>query len=488
MSPSRQDETQPLLQQNHSPRQQDDQEQKVEFGEKDAEDPQQWTTFWKYAVVAQVSAIAFFLPMASSIYAPASDIIAAEFGTSSMVLLLHQTGYVCMLGIGPLFHAPMSETFGRRIVYLINLCVFTLLQIPVALSPNVESFILLRTLSGFFGSVGVGNGGGSISDMLGLHERAKALGFYMIFPLLAPTIGPFISGLMVDRVDWRWLSWLNMLLAAFTTILCYFFLYETRAVTILQQRQKRLERKHPETKFFVEGASHDSFVSKVGKNSTRAVKILFTQPIVLIMSIYQALVFSTMYSLYAKYSTIWEEPPYEFTKTQVGLAYLAPAVGFIVTGFLVVLLVDRLYNYITRLNDDEEGRPEYRLPLATLGSVSLPISLFWFGWTIEKDFSWPIPLIAMVLFGVAQVSIFNPVQTYYIDAYTSNAASAVAAGAFLRSIVGGIVPLFVGPMFDKLGYGLGLSVFGILAVILMPAPVLFYYIGQRLREKFPFKG
>ncbi|EME86461.1 uncharacterized protein MYCFIDRAFT_45414 [Pseudocercospora fijiensis CIRAD86] len=483
------DERQPLLQPNPS-QNEEDEEQKVEFGEKDPEDPQQWPGFWKYAVVGQVSLIAFFLPMASSIYAPASDIIASEFETSSSLLLLHQTGYVCMLGIGPLFHAPMSETFGRRIVYLISLCIFTLLQIPVALSPNVESFIVLRTLSGFFASVGVGNGGGSISDMLGLHERAKALGFYMIFPLLAPTIGPFISGLMVDRVDWRWLSWLNMLLAALTTILCYFFLYETRAVTILQQRQKHLQKKHPHTRFFVGGASNDSdsFVSKVGKNSTRAVKILFTQPIVLIMSIYQALVFSTMYSLYAKYSTIWQEPPYEFTKTQVGLAYLAPAVGFITAGFFLVLFVDRLYNYIARLNDDEEGRPEYRLPLATLGSVSLPISLFWFGWAIEKDASWPIPLIAMVLFGVAQVSIFNPVQTYYIDAYPSNAASAVAAGAFLRSIVGGIVPLFVGPMFDKLGYGLGLSVFGILAVILMPAPVLFYYIGQRLREKFPFKG
>lgn len=488
MPPSKPDERQPLLQHHRSQHDHHHHHHNVEFDDRDPADPRQWSTFWKYAIVLQVSMIAFFLPMASSIYAPASDMIASEFGTSSTILLLHQTGYVCMLGIGPLIHAPMSETFGRRMVYLINLVAFTLLQIPVALAPNIATFIVFRTLSGFVGSVGVGNGGGSISDMLGLHERAKALGFYMIFPLLAPTTGPFIGALMVDRVDWRWITWLNMLLAAVTTIVAYFYLYETRSVTILQQRKQQLEKQDPNTDFKVEGVTNDSFLGKVGKNSTRAVKILFTQPIVLIMSIYQALVFSSMYSLYAKYSTIWQESPYNFTITQVGLAYLAPALGFITTGIFVVLFVDRLYNYISRLNDDDEGQPEYRLPLATLGSISLPIALFWFGWSVEKDMQWPIPLMSMVLFGVAQVTIFNPVQTYYIDAYTSNAASAVAAGAFLRSVVGGIVPLFVGPMFDKLGYGWGMSVFGILAVILMPAPVLFYYAGRRLRERYPFKG
>lgn len=93
-----------------------------------------------------------------------------------------------------------------------------------------------------------------------------------------------------------------------------------------------------------------------------------------------------------------------------------------------------------------------------------------------------------MLFGASHVSIFNCVQTYYIDAYESNAASALAAGAVLRSLVGGVVPLFVSGMFDQLGYGWGMSVFGILSVVLMPAPAVFYWVGRRVRERFPFKG
>lgn len=253
--PPRNDERQPLLRQEHtqenSREQHDNRSQKVEFDDKDSANPRQWPLFWKYAVVFQITLTAFFLPMASSIFAPAGDLIAEEFGASKQLALLNQSGFVAMLGVGPLFLAPMSETFGRRTIYLICLAVFSLLQIPCALAPNLATFVTFRTLSGLFGSVGVGNGGGSIADMFEANERAKVLGFYMIAPLLAPSVGPAIGGIIVSGSTWRSLAWLMLGLAGFTTIMSYFFMYETRAITILQQRKSELEKKHPDTTFHV---------------------------------------------------------------------------------------------------------------------------------------------------------------------------------------------------------------------------------------------
>jgi len=220
------------------------------------------------------------------------------------------------------------------------------------------------------------------------------------------------------------------------------------------------------------------------QNSTRATKILFSQPIVLVMSIYQALVFSTMYSIYTNYSKIWSNPPYNFNTTQVALTYLGPATGFILTACIVVPYIDRVYNRLAKIYNNGKGKPEYRLPLANIGAVFLPVSLFWFGWTVEYGRPWPVALSAMLFFGASHVSIFNSVQNYYIDAFESMAASALAAGAFLRSIIGGIIPLFVPKMFETIGYGWGMSVFGIMAVALMPAPLLFFWYGARLRERF----
>ena len=71
------------------------------------------------------------------------------------------TGFVVFLGIGPLILAPLSETFGRRRLYVLCFAIFSLLQIPTALSPNVQTLVAVRTLSGFFGSVGIANGGGT---------------------------------------------------------------------------------------------------------------------------------------------------------------------------------------------------------------------------------------------------------------------------------------------------------------------------------------
>lgn len=286
--------------------------------------------------------------------------------------------------------------------------------------------------------------------------------------------------------------------------MCFCFLYETQATTILQQRKSKLQEKHPDRKYKVDGSSDLSILGKIRnvsnepsppkrspcshsvQNSTRAIRILVTQPVVMIMSLYQALIFSSMYSLYAQYTTIWSSSPYNFNTTQIGLTYLGSATGFIITAIVSIALIDRLYAWLSKRNNTD-GRPEYRLPMAYVGAVLLPISLFWFGWTLEKKLSWPIPLASTLPFGASQVSIFTAVQTYYIDSFESNAASALAAGAFLRSMVGGVVPLFVGPMFDRLGYGWGMSVFGIVSLILMPAPLLFFSYGKMLREKFPFK-
>ena len=192
-----------------------------------------------------------------------------------------------------------------------------------------------------------------------------------------------------------------------------------------------------------------------------------------------------MYSTYTNYSTIWSNPPYNFDTTQVALSYLAPAAGFLLAACIIVPFIDRIYNHLAKTQNNGKGKPEYRLPLANMGAVFLPASLFWFGWTVEAGRPWPVCLSAMLLFGASQVSIFNTVQNYYIDAFESMAASALAAGAFLRSVIGGTVPLFVPKMFDSIGYGWGFSVLGIMALVLMPAPLLFFWYGGRLGERFP---
>ena len=86
-------------------------------------------------------------------HTPGMKQIATDLNTESNVVVGVTTGFVVTIGFGALILAPLSETFGRRILYLVCFSLFALLQIPTALSPNIETLIVIRTISGFIGSV-----------------------------------------------------------------------------------------------------------------------------------------------------------------------------------------------------------------------------------------------------------------------------------------------------------------------------------------------
>ena len=174
---------------------------------------------------------------------------------------------------------------------------------------------------------------------------------------------------------------------------------------------------------------------------------------------------------------------YGFNTEQVGLLYLAPGLGFLSSVWFLVPKIDTVWNALAQRHGGK-GRPEFRLPLANIGSTFIPISLFWFAWTVELRVHWFVSIISTYFYGIGQVMILNTTTNYYIDSFERYSASAIAAGAVFRSVVGGIVPLFAPGMFDSLGYGWGISVFGFMATAIAPAPVIFYYFGQRIRERF----
>ncbi|KAL8923923.1 MAG: hypothetical protein Q9208_004360 [Pyrenodesmia sp. 3 TL-2023] len=479
----------------------DDSRKVIDFSDWDDEDPRNWPRARKFTNVAIIALMAVLSPLASSMFTPGIAQISADLNTTDNVVVGATTGFVVFLGIGPLILAPLSETFGRRKLYLICFSIFAILQIPTALSPNVETLIALRSISGFFGSVGIANGGGTISDMFHPSQRAYAkipilfeepwvkiltissgiFGWYLLGPLLGPTIGPLLGGIIVQHLSWRWVFWFLTIICMVNTALGFLFLQETYAPTILERRKQKYEETEG-GKFRIVNQDDRPFWTKLASSMQRPLRILFTQPIVLTMAIWQAILFGTTYSLYTNFEAIYGDG-YGFSTTQVGLVYLGPGLGFFICVWFIVPKIDTIYNLLSKKNGDE-GKPEYRLPLANIGAVLIPISLFWFAWTVQYKVHWTVPTLSTVFFGLGQITILNTAQNYYIDSFQKYAASAIAAGAVFRSIMGGIIPIFAPAIFDSVGYGWGVSVFAFLSLALSPAPLLFYRYGARIRDKF----
>nr|POE62394.1 putative transporter spbpb2b2.16c [Quercus suber] len=455
-----------------------DSRQLLAFESTDTEDPRQWSNAKKMTNVGVIALMAILSPLASSMFTPGIEQIADGLHTTKKSVVACTTGFVIMLGIGPLILAPLSETFGRRKLYLVCFTVFTLLQIPSALSPNIATLIVMRTLSGFFGSVGIANGGGTISDMFEPKDRAGVFGYYLLGPLL----GPLFGGIICERLTWRWIFWVLTIVCTINTIAGFVFLRETYAPVILRVRKTKLESEESSpNKYRLEDEDSRPVWLKIATSWQRPLRIL-RQPVVLTMSAYQALIFGTTYSIYTNMQPIYQGQ-YGFSTEQVGLLYLGPGIGFLVAVWFLVPRIDTVYNTLTARNDGK-SRPEFRLPLANIGSVCIPASLFWFAWTVHAHAPWPATIAATFFYGIGQVMILNTTQNYYIDSFEKYAASAIAAGSVFRSLLGGVVPLLAGSMFDALGYGWGISVFAFLAVAIAPAPLVFYFYGRQVRERF----
>lgn len=311
-------------------------------------------------------------------FTPGIQEIADSLHASPDSVIGATTGFVVSLGIGPLILAPLSENFGRRNLYLTCFTIFTLLQIPTAFSPNIETMVALRTIAGFFGSVGIANGGGTLSDMFHPEERAGVFGWYLLGPLLGPTLGPLLGGVIVQRLGWRWTFLTLAILCGINTTSGFLFLRETYAPVLLKRRKVQREKENPaggerRVDYWFQGEDRRPMVVKLRQSFVRPLRIL-TQPIVLTMSMYQALIFSTTYSLYTNFQDIYGKI-YGFDTEKVGLMYLGPGLGLVLAVRLLVPRIDDVYKKLKARNHGE-GKPEYRLPLANVGAVLLPVSLF----------------------------------------------------------------------------------------------------------------
>lgn len=313
-------------------------------------------------------------------------------------------------------------------------------------------------------------------------KRGIAISLFSSAPFLGPTIGPVIGGFLGENAGWRWVEGF---LAAFSGVMwlaILAFLPETYAPVLLRKRAEKLSQLSGHvyrSKFDIDRGS-----VTLGKTLSTALSrpwiLLFKEPIVLLFTIYLSIVYGTLYMLFAAYPIVFQEVR-GWSQGIGGLAFL---------GVLVGMLLALTYTFpenmkYARLCAESTGRlpPELRLPPSMVGSIALPIGLFWFAWTNYPSIHWMASVAAGVPFGFGMVLVFLSVFNYLIDSYTIFAASVLAANSLVRSTFGAVFPLFTTYMYHNLGIHWASSIPAFLAVACVPFPFIFYKYGAQIRTR-----
>ncbi|KAF3398185.1 Efflux pump vrtL [Penicillium rolfsii] len=454
-------------------------------GPDDPENPLNWTKKRKVSATVSIALITLLTPLGSSMFAPGVSQLVQDFHItstelSSFVVSVYLLGYC----FGPLLIAPVSEIVGRRIVY--NVCNFfyVVFTITCAVAPEVGSLTVFRFLAGFAGSCPLTIGAGSIADMYVQESRGGAMAAWALGPLIGPVAGPVAGGYLAQAKGWRWTFWVLAMASGAIFVISLFTIRESYAPTLLAAKTKKLRKETGNQNLRSALDSGRSPMDLFMFSIVRPTKMLFLSPIVFLLSLYVGIIYGYLYLLFTTISSVFEDQ-YGWSSGSVGLSYLGIGIGSFVGLFSLGATSDRLLKYLTEKNG--EKKPEYRLPPMIPGSVFVPISLFIYGWTAYYKTHWIVPIIGTAFLGLGMLISFMTVSTYLVDAYTTYAASAMAANTVFRSLAGALLPLAGPKMYEKLGLGWGNSLLGFIALALCPLPVVFYIYGERIRTSKLFK-
>ncbi|KZL75808.1 fluconazole resistance protein 1 [Colletotrichum incanum] len=451
----------------------------------DPSNPRNWNSRKKLCHVMLVSAFTFYSNIAAIIFAPGAQYLVKEFGIKdSMVASLTVSIYVLGYCVGPFLIAPLSEIYGRLVVYHVCNLVYEAFTVGCALSTNSSAFLVFRFLCGCAGAAPMAVGGGTIADLYMADERGKAMAIFSLGPLLGPAIGPVVGGFITQYSGWRWTFWVIFIMAGLISLISVIFMHETFEPILLKRKAVSLRKTTGNNRLRARTSDENAIqLKRLGQAVARPTKMLLFSPIILLISLYCALMFGLTYLLYTTFPTVFQDQ-YGWGPSLAGLAYLGLAVGMIISVGVIGAVSDKQVKEAKK--PGSQMRPEIRLLLSVWTAPIVSVGFFWYGWSAQGDVHWIIPVLGTSVIGFGSFMILMPSQVYLVDAFgAETSASALAANTFMRSLFGAFLPLAGPPLYEALGLGWGNSLLAFISLVFVPVPFLFFKYGERLRGRFP---
>ncbi|PYH46961.1 putative MFS polyamine transporter [Aspergillus saccharolyticus JOP 1030-1] len=451
--------------------------------------PHNWPIWKKLFHTAVPCVLAFVMQVlhtfGTSVNEAALDLIATRFNVSQTVSMLTLTLYTLGLAFGPLVIAPLSETFGRRPVYIFTSTCLLTFSAGAGAANNLATLLVCRGLAGALGSSGIAIGAGTLADIWDLDkEGGPASLLFVLGPFLGPTTGPLAGAYVLKDHgdDWRWTQWVMVILCA-PVWLGAVLMQETMKERIL------VKTKSDDTHLEKGGGSQQqpelpkpSLRDLITTGLGRPVKLLCTEVIVFSLTLYTAFAYAMIFSYFASSSYVYTIY-YGFDWRQVGLTFISVIVGYVLAALMFGIFDKTLY-VRARVAGGGVAAPEHRLYSAMAGSVLLPVGLFWYAWEAHAGGHWAALVCAGIPFGVGAFSLFLSAITYLVDVYQAGAAaSALAANGVIRYCLGATFPLFTVQMYEKLGVHWASSLYAFLSLFLLPIPWVLFKYGASLRGK-----
>ncbi|KAG9958754.1 MFS general substrate transporter, partial [Aureobasidium melanogenum] len=455
------------------------------WNEDSKDHPRNWGPIAKCYTTFMIAWVELFMTGISSAGTAASESARMEYHMSrTLAVFAFVTMYLLGQTLGGIVCAPISETFGRRTLYIASCAVFCAFSVVTAAPPSSIAVYFGRFIQGIAAAVPACVAYGSLEDMWGAQIRIWVVYWYTVSGFVGLVLGPIYSSYITHYYGWRAVFYISAVAAGVSTILS-FFMKETKAEQLLQKKVDVIHSKTGREDLHGPASEGFSFKSFVRDSLFRPLKFLVTEPIVFFCSALCAIAFGLIYGLTEGLTVAYTNPPFNrtFSQTSSSLSFIAILIGILLD------VLPRFYDdYLFKKFRKQKRRllPETKITSFALACPALAIGLWIFAWTIPPrvtDVNWVVSMIGLAFVGFATADLSYVLFGYCTDTYGPMAASAVSSLSTCRTIAASVFPLFAYQMFSGLGANVAASILAAVATIFAFTPILFLKYGHTLRRK-----
>ncbi|KAL0941603.1 major facilitator superfamily transporter [Colletotrichum truncatum] len=178
--------------------------------------------FW--AIVISLAATAFLSSLEGAIISTALPSISRAVNAQEDYIWIVNVYFLTSSAAFQPLYGQVADIWGRRLPMTASLAIFTVGS-GVCGGANWSSVLIGGRAVQGLGAAGINVLVEIIlCDLLPLRERGQFMGMLFLFIILGSVLGPFLGGLMVDRLSWRWVFYLNLPISGVCLVLLFLVL------------------------------------------------------------------------------------------------------------------------------------------------------------------------------------------------------------------------------------------------------------------------
>lgn len=420
--------------------------------------------------------------------------------------------FLMMQGVAPLFWNPLSDSFGRRSVYLAAFSLYVTSCVVLSFSPSYAVLLFFRTAQAASIASTVSVGYSIIRDISTPPECDRFHCFFQVLRNGTLLLSPILGGLLSTWTDFRCLFVLLFALATTILVAVAFILPETLRSIAGNGSIPLVSIHEPlvwKCRVFGKPVHMDESLQPVARPITSSKKFLeplylFKERGVLLSLTFSSIIFMIWMMVTVSTTTLFQKA-FGVNEVLVGLAFVPNFLGAIAGSALIGNLLDsdlkrahsaykqtHLLPWNTSLSRHsipaDFPLEHVRLKRVPVLVIILVVSLAFYGYTLAYPSltslgGWIcIPLFIQFLIAATAHAICGVQQTLISDlwpSYDSGAAS--AASNLARSVFAAIGVAVVEKIIGCIRSGPTFLALGLVVMVLVPLPIVQWYFGASWR-------